>query len=56
MGFDEWNVHPECSGFTVSSDCPYRYYEMELISYTPEECLEETKTMGCEELRAYARF
>jgi hypothetical protein len=32
-----WEEHPECGGFTVSTqDCPFRASEMELLAYTPQ--------------------
>jgi hypothetical protein len=39
----------------VSDDCPYRYEEMELVSYTPNECV-SGMVPGCEDLVAYLRF
>ena len=39
----------------MSDDCPHRYEEMRLISYTPKECLQD-KSMACQELVAYARY
>jgi len=27
-----------CSGFDVSPKCEWRYSEMELVTYTPNEC------------------
>ncbi len=33
--FTTWIQEPECSGFQVSSDCPWRFEEMELVQYTP---------------------
>jgi len=30
-----WTQIDSCAGFEVSSDCPYRYSEMELITFTP---------------------
>jgi hypothetical protein len=50
-----WQETKECAGFTVTDECPHRFEEMILISYTPSECLKD-KTMSCDELVAYARY
>jgi hypothetical protein len=34
-----WQQIDSCAGFEVSPDCPYRYSEMELITFTPQECM-----------------
>lgn len=35
-----WTENPNCSGFTISDkDCEFRTSEMELVTYTPKECL-----------------
>ena len=34
-----WEQIDACAGFEVSPDCPYRYSEMELITFTPQECI-----------------
>ena len=39
----------------MSDDCPYRYDDMQLVTYTPQECLDDPQ-LGCEDLIAYARF
>ena len=50
-----WKQIDSCAGFEVSKDCPLRYTEMELVTFTPNECLDGTLD-GCEDLVAYARF
>ena len=50
-----WNESEKCAGFKVSPDCPWRYEEMMLVSYTPKDCLKD-KTIGCDQLVTYARF
>jgi len=50
-----WKQHPTCSGFKISSDCPLRTSEMELVTYQPDECRTPNKKR-CQELFAYARF
>lgn len=50
-----WSQIDSCAGFEVSDDCPYRYSEMELITFTPLEC-QDGSIDGCENLTAYARF
>jgi hypothetical protein len=30
-----WKQIDSCAGFEVSPDCPYRYSEMELVTFTP---------------------
>ena len=30
-----WNQTDSCSGFIVSDDCPYRYDDLQLVTYTP---------------------
>ena len=56
IGLVDWHQSEHCAGFNVSDNCPWRYEEMELIRYTPSECLSQGKHMGCEELVTYARF
>lgn len=42
-----WEQDPTCSGFVVSNtDCYLRTEEMQLISYTPSQCLDGT-IQGC---------
>ena len=52
-----WRESEHCAGFIVSnsSECELRYNEMELLSYTPHECLDGS-IKYCKELIAYARF
>lgn len=50
-----WKETASCAGFNVSDDCPWRYNEMELLSYTPPECLEHPE-LNCANLVSYARF
>ena len=33
-----WIQEDKCAGFSVPSNCPWRYEEMDLITYTPIEC------------------
>ena len=49
-----WEQETDCAGFTVSSDCQYRYEEMELVTFTPDVCV-NGELNGCENLVAYAR-
>lgn len=39
----------------MPEDCPYRYEEMELVTFTPIECLDNT-VKGCDNVVSYARF
>lgn len=50
-----WKESENCAGFTVSDKCEWRFNEMELIQYTPSECLED-ESLGCRQLKAYARY
>lgn len=50
-----WEQIDSCAGFEVSDDCPYRYSEMELNTFTPQECISGL-IVGCENLVAYARY
>jgi len=50
-----WTETAECSGFEVPDNCPWRYEEMELVTFTPDYCLTQ-KVEGCEYLVSYARF
>jgi hypothetical protein len=31
-----WKQTDACAGLDVSDDCPFRYEEMELVTYTPQ--------------------
>jgi hypothetical protein len=50
-----WEESEGCSGFTIGDDCPWRVSEMELVKYTPNECLTNPQ-FHCQTLQAYARF
>lgn len=50
-----WTESENCAGFNVSDACEWRYNEMELIQYTPSECLED-ESLGCAQLKAFARY
>lgn len=50
-----WKQEDSCSGFTVDDSCKWRWEEMELITFTPQICLDRT-LKGCEFLVAYARI
>lgn len=50
-----WEETSECAGFKVPENCPWRYEEMELVTFTPDMCL-TTEVKGCEYLVSYARF
>ncbi|CDW71083.1 adenylyl cyclase [Stylonychia lemnae] len=50
-----WKQTDACSGFQVSDDCPYRYEEMDLISFIPQQCI-DFEIKGCDQLVSYARF
>jgi len=52
---DYWQETSPCAGFTVQDDCPWRYEEMSLISFTPQEC-RKNKEMSCEHLISYIRY
>lgn len=55
-GGDYWEVNTDCGGFEVShSDCDLRIVEMDIISYRPESCQDDT-ILGCEQLVAYSRL
>ena len=42
-----WEETKSCAGFVVSDDCPWRYQEMGLVSYTPKECI-DNPSMACD--------
>lgn len=50
-----WEQDKPCSGFIVGEDCPLRFDEMSLVTFTPNFCLVEFKK-GCEYLVGYARI
>lgn len=50
-----WQQTEDCAGFTVSDDCPWRYEEMSLVTFTPDVCT-NSELIGCEYLVAYARI
>ena len=50
-----WTEETRCAGDVVGSDCPFRFEEMEIISYTPTEC-EQSIANNCNELEAFVRF
>jgi len=54
--FVTWHPTSMCAGFNVSAECPWRFEEMELVSYTPQECLDNPTILGCDQLVAFARF
>ena len=50
-----WEKDPYCSGFKIDNDlCTLRTSEMDLVAYTPSECL--LKKYDCQDLVAYVRF
>jgi len=50
-----WSENPECSGFTVSDkNCTLRTTEMELVTYTPIQCLKNK--INCDDLVAFVRY
>ena len=49
-----WKEETECAGFYVGKDCKWRTEEMQLITFTPEQCLDKSRK-GCEFLVGYAR-
>lgn len=52
-----WKETESCAGFNVSNDCPWRFEEMELIGYTPNECLQNIGHLeGCDQMVAYIRI
>jgi hypothetical protein len=50
-----WRQTDSCAGFAVSDDCPWRFEEMQLVTFTPDVCL-SGEIVGCEYLVAYARI
>lgn len=50
-----WEQDELCSGFKIDQKCKWRYDEMELVSFTPDECI-ENPALGCNKLVAHARF
>jgi len=51
-----WRQSEHCSGFEVhNSGCEFRAAEMQLISYTPIECINDQEE-NCKELVAYVRL
>jgi hypothetical protein len=51
-----WEQEDDCAGKDVSDDCDLRVAEMQLIVFTPEDCLDEDEVRGCSELKSFARF
>lgn len=50
-----WQMDPYCSGFKIDKQlCNLRTSEMELVAYTPTECMR--KEYDCQDLVAYVRF
>lgn len=52
-----WAEDPNCSGYYVDDDskCDLRPKELELLTYTPKQCLDE-KIEGCKRLISYTRL
>ena len=50
-----WQQEDLCAGFIVSDDCPWRFEEMSLVTFTPDVCT-NNELIGCEYLVAYARI
>jgi len=50
-----WEETAPCAGFTVHDDCPWRFEEMMLVSYTPIEC-NNNPELSCDQLVSYLRF
>lgn len=50
-----WEEAEDCAGFEVSDDCPWRFEEMIIVSFTPKQCFEDP-TLGCDQLVSYLRF
>ena len=42
-----WEQSPECSGFLVGDDCPWRAEEMSLVTFRPQAC-SDGDVRGCE--------
>lgn len=52
-----WEQDPYCSGFTIDHDlCYLRVTEMDLVAYTPIECIGGETEQDCSDLVAYVRF
>jgi len=49
-----WKQQDDCAGFYIGKDCKFRSEEMQLVTFTPEHCLDKSR-QGCEFLVAYAR-
>ena len=41
-----WEETESCAGFEVKNDCPWRFEEMILVSFTPKECI-ENRLLSC---------
>ena len=50
-----WQQVDSCAGFEIQESCPYRYEEMELVTFTPQECIDK-KISGCDKLVSYSRY
>lgn len=50
-----WEETTACAGFIVHDTCPWRYEEMQLVSYTPKECIDDVN-LACDQLTAFARY
>lgn len=52
-----WRTSQNCSGFAVNTTlCELRIDEMDLVTYTPQECLDGEFPFRCRELVSYARL
>ena len=51
-----WTQDPYCSGPIISDKaCPLRIKEMELVSWTPRQCI-KNKSWDCQELQVFVRY
>lgn len=52
-----WMEDPNCGGYYVDHNplCDLRAKELELLTYTPQSCLDGTHT-GCDKLISYVRL
>lgn len=52
---DYWQQTDLCAGFAIDLNCEWRVEEMELVRFTPIQCLDDP-SLNCDKMAVYARF
>jgi len=50
-----WEQSDFCSGFAIDVNCEWRVEEMDLVRFTPVQCIEDPN-LNCDKLVSFARF